>query len=94
VWAGIVMLWMLLPLAAVGLYRTRGTDRRILMLPIIVVVVTTVLFYGGHRLRAPAEPVLCLAAAIAVAGWLRDGRTELAGEEAPGDLRTTRSSGR
>ena len=75
VWVGIVVMWMLLPLAAFGLWRLKGTDRQVLVLPLIVVAVTTVLFYGGHRLRAPAEPVICLAAAITLAGWRPERRT-------------------
>jgi hypothetical protein len=80
VWAGIVMMWALIPLAAIGLWRTRGTDRSVLLLPIIVVAVTTVLFYGGHRLRAPAEPVLCLGAAVTLAGASPDRRRHHAGD--------------
>jgi 4-amino-4-deoxy-L-arabinose transferase-like glycosyltransferase len=79
VWAGIVMMWALIPLAAIGLWRTRGTDRKVLLLPVVVVAVTTVLFYGGHRLRAPAEPVLCLGAAVTLAGASPDRRRHHAG---------------
>ena len=30
------------------------------------VLVTTVLFYGAHRIRAPAEPVLVVLAAVGI----------------------------
>lgn len=80
VWAGIVMMWVLIPLAVVGLWRTRGTDRTVLLLPVIVVAITTILFYGGHRLRAPAEPVLCLGAAVTLAGASPDRRRRHPGD--------------
>lgn len=72
VWAGIVMMWVLIPLAAIGLWRAPRPARELLLVPVVIVMLTTVLFYGGHRLRAPAEPVLCIAAAAALARWLPD----------------------
>ncbi len=56
-------------------------DRLIIIGPIIVVAVTTVVFYGGHRLRVPLEPSIVLAAMFglrAVLGWLRPGGAERA----------------
>ena len=47
-----------------------------LAVPLLTVVVTTVLFYGAHRIRAPAEPVVVVLAAVAVAVG-RPGRTHL-----------------
>ena len=70
VWTGIVMMWALIPLAAIGLWRTPRAARHVLLIPVVIVILTTVLFYGGHRLRAPAEPVLCIAAAVALGRWL------------------------
>jgi 4-amino-4-deoxy-L-arabinose transferase-like glycosyltransferase len=74
VWAGIVC-WWLLALAAVGgwivLGRTAGSDddrsraRWWLVVPPAAVLATTVLFYGAHRIRAPAEPVVIVLAAVA-----------------------------
>lgn len=72
VWAGIASWWVLAPAALVGwiaLGRTRGSDddrskaRWWLAVPPASVLVTTVLFYGAHRIRAPAEPVVVVLAA-------------------------------
>ena len=35
-----------------------------LVVPIVSVLVTTILFYGAHRIRAPAEPVVVVLAAV------------------------------
>lgn len=72
VWAGIAMMWVLIPSAAAGIWRAPTAARHLLVVPIAIVLLTTVLFYGGHRLRAPAEPALCIAAALAIARWLPD----------------------
>jgi hypothetical protein len=80
VWAGIVMFWVLAPLAALGFRRIRGSDRLVLLIPLVIVAVTAVLFYGGHRLRSPAEPVLCVAAAAFLVGWSADRRRHHAGD--------------
>ena len=77
VWAGIVCWWLLAIAAIVG-WRVLGRgastarDRWWLAVPVLVVLVTTILFYGAHRIRAPAEPaVVLLAAAGLVAVWGR-----------------------
>ncbi len=70
VWAGIVLWWLLAALAVVGwleLARRRVMARWWLAVPVVTVVVTTVLFYGAHRIRAPAEPAVVVLAAVAVA---------------------------
>jgi hypothetical protein len=42
------------------------------VVPLGAVLLTSILFYGAHRIRAPAEPaVVVLAAAGLVAGWAR-----------------------
>lgn len=73
VWAGIATWWVLAPMAVVGwivLGRTRGSHddrskaRWWLAVPPVSVLITTVLFYGAHRIRAPAEPVVVLLAAV------------------------------
>lgn len=67
VWTAIVMWWGLAALAAFGWWEGRGRDRRAwwwLAVPLGTVVVTTVLFYGAHRLRIPAEPVIVVLAAV------------------------------
>jgi hypothetical protein len=71
-WAGIVWWWVLAPLAILGWVvcgRTRRTDDRSkarwwLIVPPAAVLATTVLFYGAHRIRAPAEPVVVVLAAV------------------------------
>jgi len=81
VWAGIVSWWALAVLAVGGwqvLRRRSVAARGWLMVPAAAVLVTTVLFYGAHRIRAPAEPTVVVLAAVAVAGatrnrWVRDG---------------------
>jgi 4-amino-4-deoxy-L-arabinose transferase-like glycosyltransferase len=66
VWLGIVAWWVLAPLAVVGwlaLRRARRSERWWLLTVPAIVLVTTVLFYGAHRIRAPAEPVIVVLAA-------------------------------
>lgn len=65
------------PFAAMGIARQRGRPRRLLLVPVATVAVTTVAFYGGHRIRAPLEPVVVIGAAFAVVELARrtTGRT-------------------
>ena len=75
-WAGIVCWWLLAILAVLGwwrLGRAAGRARWWLMVPVAAVLATTVLFYGAHRIRAPAEPTVVLLAAVAVV-WLFEQR--------------------
>ncbi|MGZ4702925.1 MAG: ArnT family glycosyltransferase [Ilumatobacteraceae bacterium] len=65
-WAGVVSFWILAPIAAVGALRLRRLHLAVLALPILVVAITTVVFYGGHRIRASAEPVIAILAACAL----------------------------
>lgn len=71
-WAGVVSFWLLVPCAAFGAWRLRRWHLAVLAMPVAVVAVTTIVFYGGHRVRSPAEPALVLLAAVgcgrAVAG--------------------------
>ena len=81
VWAGILAWWVLAPLAVVGWIARgraggpeddRAKARWWLAVPALTVLVSTVVFYGAHRIRAPAEPVVVvLAAAGAVAMYAR-----------------------
>jgi 4-amino-4-deoxy-L-arabinose transferase-like glycosyltransferase len=75
VWAGIVSWWVLAPVAVVGWIvrgRARSPDddraktRWWLAVPPLTVLVSTVVFYGAHRIRAPAEPVVVVLAATGV----------------------------
>jgi 4-amino-4-deoxy-L-arabinose transferase-like glycosyltransferase len=77
VWAGIVCWWVLAIAAIFGWRRLGGdeTTRRTrwwLAVPVLTVLVTTIAFYGAHRIRAPAEPAVVLLAAVAtVDAWDR-----------------------
>ena len=70
-WAGVISFWILTPIAAIGAFRLRRLHLAVLALPILVVAVTTVVFYGGHRIRASAEPVIAILAACAMGHWSR-----------------------
>jgi hypothetical protein len=66
---GIGTFWLLAPLALFGLCRrSRGTggQRMVLWAPVIVVAISTLAFYGGHRIRAPMEPVVVLGSALSI----------------------------
>jgi 4-amino-4-deoxy-L-arabinose transferase-like glycosyltransferase len=70
VWAGIVMFWLLAVAAAFGARRVERRLRWLLVQPMVVALATSVLFYGAHRIRSSAEPVLVLLAAVgAVRCW-------------------------
>jgi 4-amino-4-deoxy-L-arabinose transferase-like glycosyltransferase len=78
VWAGIVAWWLLAVGAVVGwlaLARRRIEARWWLLVPCVAVLVTAVLFYGAHRIRAPIEPVVVLLAAVAIGVWSRRPRS-------------------
>jgi 4-amino-4-deoxy-L-arabinose transferase-like glycosyltransferase len=68
-WAGIIAFWLLAPLAVVGALLTRRRDRAILLIPVMIALVTTVVIYGGHRIRAAAEPAIVILAAVAIDRW-------------------------
>jgi hypothetical protein len=67
VWAGMICWWVLAPVGAFGLWRVRRRVRYVLLVPVLGVAFVTVVFYGSHRLRAPMEPVVVIAAASALA---------------------------
>ena len=68
-WAGIVAWWVLAPLAVIGVRRIDRVSRRLLLVPVVTVWITTVLFYGAHRIRSPLEPTVVVGAAVAIATW-------------------------
>ncbi|HYP48321.1 MAG TPA: glycosyltransferase family 39 protein [Thermoleophilaceae bacterium] len=71
---GVVMFFLLVPLAAWGalLLRRRGVNLWILLMPFVVVTVTALATYGNVRFREPAELSLVILAAVALdALWRR-----------------------
>lgn len=87
VWVGIGCWWVLAVLAGVGwrvLRHRRVGGRWWLVVPIVAVSATTVLFYGAHRIRAPAEPSVVVLAAIAIVTWWDRAVAEIDGRNAPG----------
>ena len=69
VWAGIVAFWCMAVLSVVGARRLGRRDRTLLLVPVVVALATTVLFYGAHRIRSSAEPSIVIFTAVAIAGW-------------------------
>jgi len=76
--AGVVC-WWLLAVGAIGGWRglRRTPARWFLAVPVAGVLVTTVLFYGAHRIRAPGEPAIVVLAAAGIVDLLdrRAGRS-------------------
>ena len=74
-WTGVACFWVLAVLAAFGFARLRPPARWVLLAPVVSVLVTAIAFYGAHRIRAPAEPVIVVAAGITAGGlasrWAR-----------------------
>ena len=62
-WTGVVSFWIVAPLAVAGFMRWRGVPRGLLVAPVLTVGLSTIVLYGGHRIRAPLEPIVVLAAA-------------------------------
>ena len=69
---GLVVYWLLLPGAIVGvlLLRARGTMLRVLLAPVLLVVVSTILGWGVTRFRHPAEIAIVIFAAVAISAGL------------------------
>jgi Dolichyl-phosphate-mannose-protein mannosyltransferase len=65
-WAAIVSFWVLAALAVVGQRRATPFGRFVLWAPVAAVLLTAVVFYGGHRVRTAMEPSVVLGAALAV----------------------------
>lgn len=78
-WAGIVMWWVLAVAALFGVTRVGRRDRWLLAIPVVAVLVTTVVFYGAHRIRSSMEPTVVVFAAVGfVAMWTRRVRSAAA----------------
>lgn len=90
IWAGIVCWWALAVAAAVG-WRALGRAgpgdaaamRWWLVVPLAAVLVTSGLFYGAHRIRAPAEPAVVVLAAAGVVALVARRRATPAGTPTP-----------
>ena len=70
-WAGVFCWFVLAPLAAFGVVGSRRRTLGILMTPVAIVLITTFVFYGSHRLRVPMEPTVVLLAAVTIGRLLR-----------------------
>ena len=70
-WAGVVSWWTFAPLAVLGVGRLARRERLLLAIPVAIVLVVTIAFYGGHRIRSSMEPSVVAAVAVAVV-WLAD----------------------
>lgn len=70
-WAGVVTFWLLTPLAVAGAVRLPRRHLAVLLMPVAIVLGTTVLFYGAHRIRSSAEPVIVVLAAVAASRTAR-----------------------
>jgi 4-amino-4-deoxy-L-arabinose transferase-like glycosyltransferase len=88
--AGVVALAALLVAAVagvIGLHRRRVPVWPLLV-PIGIVTLSAVLFYGQPRLRAPAEPSIVVLAAFGIVAWL-DGRRRSEASTADHDAATS-----
>lgn len=81
-WAGIVSWWALAMAAVPGLRRIDSRTRWILLLPCLTVAVTSIVFYGGHRIRSSMEPTVVIAAAVMIATWVTRASRTVAAEPA------------
>lgn len=69
-WAGVPCFWLLAIAAPFGARHLARRERWLLLVPIVGVIFTSVVFYGGHRIRSSAEPSLMLLAAMAIYSWI------------------------
>ena len=84
-WLGIVSFWVLAPIAVFGAIKTRRRDRAVLLIPVMIALVTTVVIYGGHRIRSSAEPSIVVFAAVAIGYWLNQRRSDQ-GSDSPDSI--------
>jgi 4-amino-4-deoxy-L-arabinose transferase-like glycosyltransferase len=73
-WVGVVWFWILAIGALLGAQRLPRRPRSLLLLPIVVALAATVLFYGAHRIRSTAEPSLVALTAVEIAAWITASR--------------------
>lgn len=79
VWAAIASFWLLAVAASFGFRRLPRRERWLLVLPMVLVMFLTIIFYGGHRIRSSAEPSLVLLAAVALAAQIERRWPSIAG---------------
>ena len=83
-WIGLVIWWVILPLALAGLWLAR--HRRALVLPLLAMFVLASFVYIGNtgtRYRAPFEPVMAVLACSTVATLVRGRGSAASGSRAP-----------
>lgn len=66
-WAAVPTFWITASAAAFGSKRLARRSRWLLLLPVGLVLLMSIIFYGGHRIRSSAEPSLVLLAACGLA---------------------------
>ncbi|MFM8382797.1 MAG: hypothetical protein ACKOA6_12515, partial [Actinomycetota bacterium] len=90
---GLVMYYAMLPAAALGLRNLRRHGRRLLPLVSMAVMVTltAAYAYGTTRFRVPAEPVLCVLAALGLVPLLQRLRRRWASDDRHRDQEPARS---
>jgi 4-amino-4-deoxy-L-arabinose transferase-like glycosyltransferase len=71
--AGVVLTWVLVPLAVVGLWllRKQGIGIAALVGPIVFVTLLFAITYGNSRFGAVARPAMVVGAAVAIAALVR-----------------------
>jgi len=87
-WVGLVMWWLLLPLAIGGILMLRRARERIwpLLSTVAAATVTVVLTYGNQRFRVAAEPAVVVLAAVGVVYLFQRQRGTLAAAGAAGPV--------
>lgn len=76
-WAGVGAFWIIGPLAFIGWRRMgAGLERRLILVPMMVTLMTAVVFYGAHRIRSTAEPPLVVLAVVGLASVVRNRRRD------------------
>jgi 4-amino-4-deoxy-L-arabinose transferase-like glycosyltransferase len=72
---GYVMYLVLLPFAIAGFVLLGpGRTRRVLLVPLVAILISTVVGYGNQRFRMPLEPVIVVLAAVALSRLGGSGR--------------------
>lgn len=80
--AGLIMFWLLVPLALLGVRWLRRGLRPVwpLLVPFGIVTIVSAMTYGSVRFRVPAEPALVVLAAVGLESWRGSRRASRAGD--------------